>query len=392
MKIKNLINVNCIAGILFVVLIIGGMIVNRTLQQNLTFYAQNNSLADLVSQEESMLADNFINKDRMISINGLFCRILGQRYMNGIYLLDNGHGASVLENCSDYILENNAEKIKQLSDYCNENGHTFTYVQVPFKIAEDNTQLPVGVQDFSNDIEKRFGEFCLSKGVDYLSLRQSMNDDFYSYYYRTEHHWNSYGGFNAFCEIATYMEKNYGDEIEQKVLDINNYECEVYEGIHSGYYGSRVGKFFIKPEDFYLLYPSYYTDQVCEIPHRELIRKGSFYDAVLEHSFLDDETIHGMYETYIGGDYPLVIHNSNTASTDKSILLFIDSFGTIPEAFLTTAYKEVIAVDLRWVLRNGWNETAKDYIDEYNPDHVVVMFNPNQIISEKSEQFDYGLE
>lgn len=140
-----------------------------------------------------------------------------------------------------------------------------------------------------------------------------------------------------------------------------------------------------------MLYPSFETSQTCSIPHRNLIRSGNFYDAVLEQSYMNDESVLGLYGTYIGGDYPLVIHHSDSAETNKTVLMFIDSFGTIPESFLTTVYSDVIAVDLRWVLRNNWTETAADFIEQYNPDHVIVMFNPNQLVYEKSEQFEYGI-
>ena len=72
-------------------------------------------------------------------------------------------------------------------------------------------------------------------------------------------------------------------------------------------------------------------------------------------------------------------------------MVFIDSYGTIVESYLTTAFRKVIAVDLRWVLRKGMEESAVDFIERYQPDTVIVMFNPNQIGSATSEQFQYGL-
>lgn len=73
------------------------------------------------------------------------------------------------------------------------------------------------------------------------------------------------------------------------------------------------------------------------------------------------------------GDYPLVIHKSKTADNEGTVMLFIDSFGTPVESFLTTAYQNVIAIDLRC----GWKETAVDFVNKYDPETVIVMFNPN---------------
>ena len=46
---------------------------------------------------------------------------------------------------------------------------------------------------------------------------------------------------------------------------------------------------------------------------------------------------------------------------------------------------------LRWVLRTGMEETAVDFVSRFEPNTVIVMFNPNQIGSAESEQFQYGL-
>ena len=99
-----------------------------------------------------------------------------------------------------------------------------------------------------------------------------------------------------------------------------------------------------------------------------------------------------MYGMYIGGDFPLVLHKSETAKNDGTVMLFIDSFGTMVESYLTTAYQNVIAVDLRWILRNQMNVTAKELVEEYDPSNVIIMFNPNQLGYAESEQFRYGLE
>lgn len=237
-------------------------------------------------------------------------------------------------------------------------------------------------------------------GVDYIDLRDTListGKDFYSFFYKTEHHWNCFGGFEGFKAIVNHTSDMYGDKIEERAFNIDNYKVDKYEERHSGYYGNCVGNFFIPAEDFYLLYPKFKTEQICYIPHKKLIRKGTFYDAIFEQSFLKGNMVRRMYRSYIGGDFPLVIHKSKTAKTDKTIMLFIDSFGNIPESFLTTVYKKVIAVDLRWIKLKKLNKTAIDFIKEYKPDHVVVTYNPNQLVadsdSEVSEnaQFQYGL-
>lgn len=353
------------------------------------------TVADVTAGAEEAFNATFPKKTAFVNANGLIHKITLQRLMNGVYLLNNGHGSAGVENASDITILNNAKAVKGFSDWCQERGITFTWAQVPYKNEEGNSQLPAGMEDYSNDVTNRFLNNLDNFNVDYIDLRDSLSkseNGFYSNFYKTEHHWNCFGGFNAFVDICKHMEQEYGDSIDPVVLDRDNYQVDVYEGMHSGYYGDRVGNVFLPAEDFFLLYPKFETHQTCNIIHHDVTRTGNFYDAVFDQSFLTDDHIHGMYGAYIGGDFPLVEHYSDTAQTDKTIVIFIDSFGTIPESFLTTAYKRVIAIDLRWVLRNGWTTTAVQYVERYDADHVVVMFNPNHIVFVDSEQFKYGVE
>ena len=153
------------------------------------------------------------------------------------------------------------------------------------------------------------------------------------------------------------------------------------------------GYLFSGFDNFSIIYPKFETNQTCEIVHKQVLRSGSFYEAIFDQSFKElPWRERGMYGMYIGGDFPLVLHKSETAKNDGTVMLFIDSFGTMVESYLTTAYQNVIAVDLRWILRNQMNVTAKELVEEYDPSNVIIMFNPNQLGYAESEQFRYGLE
>lgn len=380
-------------------LILAGHVSNKVLIRfAVHFYKgrlENRSVAEVIGNEETSIAGNFTFKNHLVDINGMLCSIMGMRYMNNVELLENGHGYAPMNNCSDDILKENAANVTGFSKWCTDKGVTFTFAQVPYKRDDGISKLPDGFRDYSDSVADRFKGYLLKDNVDYIDLREVLKNgdkDFYSYFYKTEHHWNSYGAFEGFVAVANHISDMYEDEIEAKVLDISNYQCDVYENNHLGHYGDRTGKYFLKPEDFYLLYPKFYTEQSCLIPHKELKREGSFYEAIFEKKFLNRSSVQGMYASYIGGDFPLVVHESKTAATDKCIMVFCDSFGTIVHSLLSTVYKKVIAVDLRWVKINGWEESAVDFINIYNPDHVVMMYNPNQLSAEKSEQFSYGLE
>lgn len=347
-------------------------------------------------QYESSINNSFPLKNYFVDINGLFHRMVLQREMNKVLLLSNGHEEIPIVDVTDEGIAANADSMQQFSQWLENRGINFLYCQVPRKIDVDNNLLPSGKVDYSNRIADAFLEDLEIRGVNHLDLREKVkedNVDLYSLFLKTDHHWTPEGGFYAFQKICDELRTRFGEEIPEYVTDIRNYTIETYEGSSLGYNGQRTGWMFGGFDDFSLIYPAWETRQNSYAPHKDLYREGSFYDAVFYTEYLDNNwRERNLYGTYIGGDWPLVIHHSETAPIDKTVMILIDSYGTIPESFLTTAYKNVIGVDLRWVLLNQLGKTTVEFVEEYKPDIVIIAFNPNQIGYPESEQFQYGLE
>ena len=344
---------------------------------------------------ESGLNNSFPQKNSFIDLNGLFHRILMQRLMNGVVLLKNGMESEIMSDRSDEGILACAEAVKGLSDWLEDRDISFLYFQVPMKNDDIDNQLPWGRICPSNRVADVFLQSLKEFGVNYLDLRDQIHQekiDRYSLYLRTEHHWSPEGGFYAFTKLCEELRNRFGEDIPPYITDLNNYEKEVYPHSSLGYYGQRTGWMFGGFDDFTLIYPGWETKQSSWAPHKELLREGSFYDAIFYTEYLEKPwRDRGLYGTYIGGDWPLVVHHSETAPIDKTIMILIDSYGTMLESFLTTAYKDVVALDLRWVLRTNMDKTTAEFVEEYRPDIVLIAFNPNQIGDPNSEQFQYGI-
>jgi hypothetical protein len=345
---------------------------------------------------ENSLNNSFPLKFGFVDINGLMRRVLLQREMNDVILLKNGQEHMPMEDRSDEGIAANADSLKQLSDWLNEKGIAFLWCQVPQKVSELDGQLPAGIVDYSNRVADVFMQDLRDREVNCMDLRECMTEDGidrYSLFLKTEHHWSPYGGFYAFQKICEYFRENFGEDIPEYVTDLENYEQTTYHNGSLGHYGQRTGWMFAGFDDFTLIYPKWETRQSSWAPHKELLREGSFYDAIFYADYLEMPwRERGLYATYIGGDWPIVVHHSETAPIDKTVMILIDSYGTVVESFLTTTFKNVIGLDLRWVLRKQIGKTTAEFVEEYQPDIVVVMFNPNQLGSPDSEQFQYGIE
>lgn len=334
-------------------------------------------------------------KNTFVEVNGLVHRMLFKKEMNGIYRLENGHTTALTEEADPNGISANAQALTAFSEWFEqEKGGDFLYVQVPHKNAKYGSVLPKGISDYSNQNANALLDKIKGK-VNVLDLRECIREDAvdpYSLFLKTEHHWNPEGAFYGFQKICEYLQEQFDQKIDPQVLSLENYHQDVLKERSIGYYGSRCGQWFTGYDDFTVICPEFETEQICTIPHKDVVRSGSFYDAIFDLEKLDlPKKERGLYSMYIGGDYPLVIHESKTAKNPGTIMLFIDSFGTLPESFLTTVYQHVIAVDLRWVKLQRMKETAVDFVNYYNPDIVVVAFNPNQIGDASASQFNYGV-
>ena len=97
------------------------------------------------------------------------------------------------------------------------------------------------------------------------------------------------------------------------------------------------------------------------------------------------------YSVYCGNDYGLLTvrnfsktEGKTPACTGKKILLVKDSFSNVVIPFLSLAYEEVHVVDLRLL-----EEDLMAYIENYQPDLVMVLYNPGAYSDSNLIMFDY---
>jgi len=99
---------------------------------------------------------------------------------------------------------------------------------------------------------------------------------------------------------------------------------------------------------------------------------------------------------YVGGIYPLVVHENRNAPLRKRVLLIGDSFARPVEAFLSVAVRRLDVVDPR---RTARNFSIAEYVRQAKPDIVIQMINPSSLSVDKMQgsktgraaMFEYGL-
>jgi hypothetical protein len=267
------------------------------------------------------------------------------------------------------------EGMYKLKEALDKAGIPLLYVQAPFKLPENEQQLPANVKDHSNENANRFLKGLTAKDIDYLDLREDywskgMNQN--ELFFNTDHHWTINGAFNGYSEIVSALDKDYGFHIDKKYTDIGNFDQKVYKDYYLGSMGRRVGQSYGGLDDFTLITPNFDTDYtVYEREYGgEKIFKGSFKEAVLNKQYIAEGTPPdtNRYAVYHGDNAELEFVNHNV--NKGKVLMVKDSFGLPIYSFLSLGVHEVRALDVRL-----YKEPVAEYAKKYKPDVVIILYN-----------------
>lgn len=315
---------------------------------------------------------NFPYKLTMVDINGLIRRMIGQREMNGVLKLKNGHLILPQEKENDSEVKKTADEVIQYAAFCKKEGKAFVYVQPILKVDENDKQLPKGTFDYSNENIDRLLDYLRNAQIEVIDIRECMHDDnmnLYDYTYKTDHHWTVPGSFYAFQKITEWIDKTTGVKADSEVTALSSYRLEEHAKWHLGSYGQRTGQYFAGIDDYDFLVPTF------DVTFDDNGTQKSFYESVVNSDVFAMRDPTSRY-TY---DHALRVPEG-TASTSKnlSVLLISDSYSTAMRPYLKLAYSDC---DEKY-MPDGLK--ASDVLED-NPDVIIMMpyytstFNPNTV-------------
>ena len=202
-------------------------------------------------------------------------------------------------------------------------------------------------------------------GVNTIDLREEMHNDGiseYDMYYATDHHWTTEAGFYAFQKLAGWIQNKTGTELDEKLLDFNNYQVDRYKNWHLGSRGQRTGKLFAGIDDYDLIYPKFET----KIYNSGDGTVSSIYDALICEDVFQMRDAISRY-TYDSAYSKVDINtlSSLDAKTDLSVLLLSDSYQHTIKPYMLLTYRDFKI--------SSCNILSTAALEKYQPDVVVVL-------------------
>ena len=351
---------------------------SRYLHREITF-------ADVMRQITTGYQENLKQKEPLISLNGAYMRLTGARVSNDIVLMKNG---MLTEESAQADPNYAAGQITELYRYLQERDTPFLFVEAPRKPDLSGSLMPEGTESHCHENANGLLALLEAGGVPTLDLRPELAgsaEALEQYFYRTDHHWNAEGAFVAFQRIVERLGEG---DICAEVTERENWEKHVLPNYFLGSHGRRVGIGFAGVEDFLYLTPKFDTYMSCAVPRSGIDREGSFAKAAMNMERISGKPDYynsSPYDAHTGENYELVQFRCETAPSAKRILMIKDSFGLPLEGFLATAFREVETLDLRYLK----DTTAVEMIAAFQPDAVIVMYNPSVM---EGECLQFGLD
>lgn len=341
---------------------------------------------ELGRKNETEYAQVFSGKDELVDLNGGMRNVLGQREMNGVVRLKNGQLTEMgREPVKKKKLRREAANVAALSDYLKQQGIPFLYVMPPDKIMpmddeEKAALFPEGFDDDINDEIDIFLDSLSAWDVSYIDLRQNLlkdKDSWYDRFYKTDHHWTSQAGFEAYQSIARWIKDNTDIPIDERAADIENYDLEDYKNCLLGSWGQRTGSLFSGADDITLFVPKYETD----VENLTFNKRGTMDTAVYNREYIHENSPDFIFDAVFDSTDQFVNYSSEN---DTTIMIITDSYGRVVNPFLILSG------------RNMWyqssyrsSEINEKQIQKLEPDIVIMLQSPrNNLGVDSSYQFD----
>lgn len=354
-----------------------------------SWYAGGGTATELVSQVNTAIDENVVEKYSFIDAYGYLQLVLGKEEESNFEVVKDQDGKLYYTYFTTEIndVSAEAEKTKKLAEAAEDGGARLLYVMPPAKYIHGYTEFSTGIPyNMANETADDFLNRLEGYGVDYLDLRDYLDDSgipMSEVFYNTDHHWKIQTAFWAASQFCDTLEERYGETLDPEGFykDKENYNFITYEDIFLGSMGRKTGRFYTEVNDFTLIYPKFETNYSYENSiSGDLQFTGRFEEAliatpVIRQSSQPFDT--DMYGMYLYGN-PAFSHIENLDQPEGiKVCVIKDSFAVPFSAFLSLRCNTVDLIDPRF-FEGDYYETiqAGDY------DYVVLMFSPENLVEE----------
>ena len=319
---------------------------NRNLKTNVKFSIKGFLNGSFQEDYEKYINDQCPLRDKWISLKSISEYALGKVENNGIIYGSNGELFEKFDSLNEERLKNNIEAINNFSQNYYDKV-SLMIIPNSYEIYKENLPMnsPIIMQrEIINEIYN-FLQFTNN-----LDVMKDLIDNKNKYiYYKTDHHWTTYGAYLAYC--------NFINSINENKIDLEGLQEVELPNFYGTYY-SKAKSFNIKPDT--MVYYNF-NNLTMEIVGDKI------YDSIYDYSKVN---LRDKYSLFLYGNNPLTIIKNKDIKNNKKILVIKDSFGNSLVPFLTQNYEEIHVIDLRY-----FTSRLSSYLEENDFENILIIYN-----------------
>ena len=305
---------------------------------------------------DKWISDRFIGREDWILLKNKTEATIGKTEISGVFTYDD----RMIQVWKGYDEELFNQQIAAMNGFAERHKDIPIYLMLVPNAQEiySNTLPSVAVignqKSYIRDVYDSLTEFD-----GFIDAYSSLSSHKSSYiYYRTDHHWTSYGAYLGYVEAASTL--------GYTPIDNGQFTIEHASNSFRGTLFSKTLDTTITPDviDFYSL-----GEQEPELTLSVMQGNGSFkdYDSLYFRSYLDKKD---KYSAFLGPNMPIVNIETKLENNDSSLLILKDSYAHSMIPFLTKHYSKITVVDLRHI-----NVDFQNFISLDDYDQVLFLYN-----------------
>lgn len=302
---------------------------------------------------EKYFCDHLMGREAWVKVCNRIQMMAGKQEINEVYTLDD----QMVQAFKGYDQDDVNKAVGALNIFAERHPD----LQVSIMLA------PTAQEFFTNELPSYAGLLSEKAFIDevYKSVEGITTIDCLSYlaghsdeyiYYRTDHHWTSYGAYCAYGAAAKSL--GYG------ALGLSSFNIETASSDFRGTLFSKTLDDSITPDVMTYYHPSSGERKVQMICKNGT--KVNTYDSLYVREFLEQKD---KYSSFTGSNVP-VVDITTDVDNGKSLLIIKDSYAHSLVPFLANHYSRITMVDMRYI-NTDLNRLVK--LEDY--DQALIMYN-----------------
>lgn len=301
---------------------------------------------------EDWFSDRFFGREWWIKLKNGSERFIGKTEVNGVFTVDD----QMMQVWKGYDKEFIDKNLDAVNTFTEKNSSIPVYFMLAPTSQEIYSNLlpectPIGSQSELNN-------YCRENlDCGYIDIFPALKSNAEEYiYYRTDHHWTSYGAYLAYAQAAKYL--------GYQATPLSSFDIEHASSDFRGTLYSKTLDDGVTPDIIDYYHHTAGSDLTLTIDDGDSVKE---YDSLYFREYLD---VKDKYSSFMGTNSPVMTITSEENHNGQSILIFKDSYAHAFIPFLTAHYSKITVLDMRYI-----NASYSSLVNMEEYDSVLILYN-----------------